>query len=378
MTSTRSARLRAQRLDQASRLRSSSVAEVTRDVAGLQAQDDRAAALGIRVRSRGLTSAAVAAARGTDRSIVRAWCMRGTVHLVAASDLRDLLTVFGPVFVPRGRRRLAQFGLDEQTCDRAMSVMRDELGEHGPLTRHEIAAALVAAGIPADAHRQAPVHLVARACLLGIACEAGTGDGEPVYTLLDTWVPGAARERPVALAALARRYLAAHQPAGRGDFAAWAGLPAADVRAAWEAISGELEPVHDADPGLWRLAGAGQERDAEPATPVVRLLPAFDDYLLGYRGRGHVVDPAHWSAVHPGGGIIRPTVLVDGMAAATWRIDRSRRSTRVVVQPFARIGAAAEEAVQAEAADVGRFLDGAPYQVSWTRGSPTYPRPVPR
>ena len=83
----------------------------------------------------------------------------------------------------------------------------------------------------------------------------------------------------------------------------------------------------------------------------MRLLGAFDPYLLGYAGREHAVAPEHARKVWPGGGWIHPVVLVGGMAAATWRIDRDR----VVVEPFEGVEVP-ELALAAEVQDVGRFL----------------------
>lgn len=346
-------RLRSQRLHLG---RSSvDVTTVVREVAAIQAQDLRAAALGVRVRSRGLRADDVSVARTADRSIVRAWCMRGTLHLVPAGDLRDLLAIFGPLYIHRGRRRLRQLGLDDDLCDRALPQIRDLLAGTGAATRHEIHAALTDLGLPIDRGGQAPIHLVRRACLEGIAVEVGARDGEPIYGLLDDWLPGdPCDDRSAALGTLARRYLAAHQPADAADFAAWSGLPTADVRTGWQVVAALLVPVGSRR-RLWRLAEPSPVDDHNE-TCSVRLLPAFDGYLLGYRERTHAVDQVHWPAVHPGGGMIRPTVLVDGVAVATWRIDRSARRARVHVRPFATLPRGTVDGIHHEARDVGRFL----------------------
>ncbi len=348
-------RVRSQRLHTAASHDDAGSAAVVRGVTALQAQDARAAALGVRARSGGLMADDVVRAQVDERSIVRAWCMRGTLHLVPADQLRQLLAIFGPVFIRRARRRMAQLGLDDATVRGALPRIRVLLGETAPSTRHDIADALAAQGVPIDRDGQAPVHLVRRACLAGIAVETGTRDDEPVYGLLDQWLPGEPdTDRAAALAALARRYLSAHQPAGRDDFAAWSGLPVADVRAGWRAVADEAAPV-DADRRLWCLADARDATD-DGGTPSVRLLPAFDGYLLGYARRTHAVAPQHAQAVHPGGGIIRPTVLRDGTCVATWRIDRSRRLGRVIIRPFVALSDHVTAALDAEVADVGRFL----------------------
>ncbi len=106
-------------------------------------------------------------------------------------------------------------------------------------------------------------------------------------------------------------------------------MPKADARAAW---------VDDGAPAA-----------DDGASGWVRLLGAFDPFLLGYRGYGHVVAEEHVRKVWPGGGWIHPVVLVGGVAAGTWRLD----GPRLVVDAF---GAIPGEGLEAEAQDVARFL----------------------
>lgn len=302
-----------------------------RAVVGIQAQDTGAASLGIRARLAGSTASSVERARSIDRTIVRVWCMRGTLHYVAAEDARWLVALLGPVGLGRNRRRIAALGVDNPD---ALDAVRSALAD-GPLTRHELAAEARRRGVRLAEDPQAPVHMVARAAMHGYVCEAAPRDGKPTYALVDDWLgPADGREpgREAALAELGRRYAAAHAPAGPEDLAAWSGLAVRDAREAFAAGVGELP-----DP-------------APRATPFVRLLPAFDGVLLAHRDRNLTVRPEHARAVLPGGGVLRPTLLVDGRVEGTWRIERGKP----VVTPFGSVAPAVEDAVTAEAADVVR------------------------
>jgi hypothetical protein len=197
--------------------------------------------------------------------------------------------------------------------------------EHGPLDRHDLAARLRERGVPVAAEGQAPVHVVARAANAGVLIEVGDGR----YGPLDS---GPLPDRDDALRELGRRYAAGHAPATADDFAAWSGLPKADVETAW----GGAEPGGDADPG------------------GVRLLPAFDEWLLGWRSRDLVLAPEHAKRAAPGGGIIRPVAIADGRAFATWRLDRRKR--RVELDPFGRVTKAMRAGVEAEVAAISDFL----------------------
>jgi len=346
--SVRRHRLRAQRLDDTARADEAGAPTVVRAVGGIQAQDMRSAVVGVAIRARGLRAGDITRAREHERTIVRTWCMRGTLHLVPAELLASLLAVFGPVYITRGRRRLAALGLDDAASTRGVGIIGGALAGRVLRTRMELAAAVRRQDATMHLRGQAPIHLVRRACLEGVACEVGVRDGQPVYGLRSEWFPAPAAppERTDALGAIARWYVAAFAPVFRDDFAAWSGLPAADVRQGWAHVD-DLVEVY---PGLW-ARGAGTAAPAvDPAT--VRLAPAFDSYLLGYRNRDHAVAPQHRALVHPGGGILRPTVLVDGRVAGTWRI----KGARLVVATFSGLPGVTIDALDGEVARIGTAL----------------------
>jgi hypothetical protein len=130
--------------------------------------------------------------------------------------------------------------------------------------------------------------------------------------------------RSTRLALLARR-ANGRDEAMPEDLAAWSGLPLRDARAA--------------------LDGAKAPRLRPPARLPPRLLPAFDPYLLGWRDRSFAVAPEHAKAIHPGGGMLRATILVGGHAAGTWTFAGGK----VELHPFAPLPAGAAAALQREA-----------------------------
>jgi hypothetical protein len=254
------------------------VADVVRAVCGIQAQDAGAARLSVRVRSEGLVAGDVDAAE----EVVRVWAWRGTLHLLAREDVPWVLSLVAERANRSVAGRWRDLGLDEAVYEQARAVIVERV----PASRAELREALGAAGV--DARGQRLPHLVRRVALEGrLHCPL---DG----TFAPLEVP-APPPREEALAELGRRYAAAYGPATADDLAVWSGLPARDARAAWI------------------------ESDADGPGGGVRLLPAFDTYLLGYRDRSHAVPAELTARVWPGGGWIHPVVLVDGVAAGTWR-----------------------------------------------------------
>jgi hypothetical protein len=89
----------------------------------------------------------------------------------------------------------------------------------------------------------------------------------------------------------------------------------------------------------------------------VHLLPRFDTYLLGYEGRALTVPESYARHVHPGGGMIRATLLLGGVAAGTWKTQRTRAGLEVVVAPWERLDAPARRALEERVRDLGRFFE---------------------
>ena len=227
------------------------------------------------------------------------------------------------------------------------------LEEEGPLTRSEIAERLARRGIPIEG--QAAYHLVALAALGGRVCMGPDRGGEPAFVpLRDRLGPPSALERDTALAELARRYLCAYGPASPEDMAAWSGLGLTEARKGWHLIAEELSEV-DVASGQKMWALRSQDVRLRPAG-FVRLLPGFDNYLLGHRSRDFAVSPSHAREVHPGGGMLRAVVLVDGRAVATWSSRRRGTNLIITVRPFDQLSPRVEEGLEAETLNIGRFL----------------------
>jgi hypothetical protein len=334
-------------------------AAVTRHVCGLQAQDLFAATLGVRVRSAGATLADVERARLNDRSVIWTWAMRGTLHLFAADDVDWLLPLIGPVMVAGTARRREQLGITEDKYARALVAIRDRLSADGPAAREELTSLVTAAGL--EPGYSVERHVLYRAAMEGVICmgpDSGPG-AKPTYVLLDDWLgrPLAPLPRDEALARLAERYLSAYAPATPVDMAAWSGLPISAVRIGWDAIRDGLIEVSLEGRIAWMPRERLTELDAAPSPgPHVRLLPAFDTYLLGHRTRDLVLASEHAGHINAGGGMIRAAILVDGYVVGTWQSNRKGRRVNVTLDPFAPLPVGVQAGIDAEIADIDRFL----------------------
>ncbi|GAA4572788.1 winged helix DNA-binding domain-containing protein [Micromonospora coerulea] len=341
--------------------RPTDVAGVVEWFGAMQAQDAASGIWSLGVRLPGCTRADVQAALER-REALRTWPMRGTVHLVPPRDARWMLAVTGVRALAGAAARRAALGLTEADADRAADVLGAALAGGGRLTRAQCLAALAAAGL--DPTGQRGYHLLWYASQRGVTCIAPHLGTEQTFALLHEWAPEPHRpERDEALGILASRYFRSHGPTTRQDFAGWTGLTAVDARRGIAVAGDALATVRVDDTEAVVDAAL---LDA-PRGPVddLHLLPGFDEYLLGFKDRTLMLDPADKQAVIPGGnGVFQSTVVRAGRVVGTWKRTLTRTRATVTVHPLAPFDAALRSRVETALEGYARFLD-LPLRHSW-------------
>ncbi len=358
-TASDDARSRIARLRLAAQLISSAPAgdavDAVRWMLALQAQDERGVRWSVGLRTAGATEADVAAACDAG-AIVRSWPLRGTLHLVAAEDLPWMLALTAERSIASAARRRAVLGIGLAEVERAREIAVAALPGRTALTRAALLTAIAEGGVSTAGQRG--YHLLWYLAQTGTLILGPTDGRRQLFARLDAWIPDPRRlERDEALGELAGRYFRSHGPAGVEDLARWSGLTLRDVR----------RGIAVCGPGLTTLVIAGREyvatADAAEASGVadrpdgVRLLPGFDEYLLGYRDRSGVLAPEHSEAIVPGGnGMFRATIVADGEVVGTWGGRVGARDVVVAAEPFAELSPHEIELLRAAADGYGRFL----------------------
>ncbi|MEO8966745.1 MAG: winged helix DNA-binding domain-containing protein [Solirubrobacteraceae bacterium] len=309
----------------------------------VQGQDPRGARLAIRARTHGVSAADVDRALTEDRSLLITWCNRGTLHLVRSEDYPWLALLTTSQLRTSNATRLAQEEFTPAEIERGLGVIERSLVSEGPLTRAQLGHALQRADVPIAG--QAIIHLLFRAAIDGLIVRGPMIGRQHAYVLVRDWLPAPGPiDGDVALAELARRYLAGHGPASDRDLARWAGVPLRDARAGLSAIARELVQRPD---GLVELA-CDVRRAAR--FPAPRLLGAFEPVLLGWQSREAVL--GEHAATVVSGGIFRGFAMVQGRAVAVWAI----RNGRVVIEPCLPVLDEVAGALESDADAVLTFL----------------------
>lgn len=294
--------------------------DVVRWFGALQAQDYHGALWAVGLRMQHAVEADIEQAMA-DGTIIRTHPMRGTWHFVAPEDIRWLLTLMAPGRIASEAYYYRQLELDDATFARSNAVFARTLQGGKQLTRRELAAALVQAGISPAGLRL--TFLLSRAEIEGVIASGARRGKQFTYALLDELVPTSRMlTRDESLAELARRYFTSHGPATVQDFAWWSGLPASDARAGLEMVKSHF--IQEEIDG--RTYWLSPSTPTTIASPTAYLLPAFDEYTVAYQNRDAILDPAHTQHTSHG---LAPTIIVDGHIVGTWKRTIKKDSTTI-------------------------------------------------
>jgi hypothetical protein len=344
--------VRARRLARSSLTdRSSDLVEVVRRVGGIHAQVQASAELQLAARVDGITQEDIRVALWRDRTLVKAWTLRGTLHLHPADELALWLTA---------RTALSSVPSELPAWPDPKGVV------HPPVSADELAELRAAVWDAFDGRALLREELAAEVVeRVGKKHEGRLRSGFAFFTdqlvqgppqgnkitlaRPDQWIEGwRAVDEQAALSEVLRRYLWAYGPARPADFRAWFGDVAFD-RLAVEEVDVE---------GHRAFVLAGDTEFPQPER-CVRLLPEYDVYVMGFRERERLVPgkvrdqvAAHGRGRYEGPAGVR-FLLVDGMTAGLWERKKSAKRVEITVAPARRFNRAE---LKREADRYGAFL----------------------
>lgn len=288
-----------------------------------------------------------------DKTIVRTWALRGTLHFVAAADLRWLLALLAPRLIASNARRYRELQLDEQMLARSNILLAQALEGGQQLDRPALFAFLEQHGIATQGQRG--VYMLQRASLDGLICQGIAVRNTPTFMAIDETLPQAKTlTQEEAVAELTQRYFTSHGPATLKDFVRWAGLSTVDARTGLAAVTPQLHQTTIDGQTYWM---AQQQPTISHVPQPIYLLPGFDEYLLGYNDRRAVLEPQYANRIVPGGnGVFYPTIVSNGRVVGTWQRTFKKEAVVITAQPFTALTAAEEDAFAVAAQKFGAFL----------------------
>jgi hypothetical protein len=299
--------------------------DVVKNLGAVQAQDYLGALWAIGLRMKNAKEADIEKAI-IDRSIVRSWPMRGTLHFVPAQDLRWMLKLLTPRVFHRAAGIYKEAGLDAKMLLKSKKILSSALQDGKILTRNEMYETLGKSGISiAD---QRGLHILGYLAQEGLICFGPRKGKQQTFVLLDEWIPSSNMlTRDQSLARLALTYFTGHGPATIHDFSWWSGLTIAEVKEAIEMIGSQLQQERVDDVTYW-MSGA-----ANPVKPrdTLFLLPAYDEFLVAYKDRNAAFKPKNRDLLKTyRNAIFGPTIIHNGYITGTW--NRSFMKNEVAIK----------------------------------------------
>ncbi len=327
-------------------------AEVVAWLGAMQAQDFLGAKWSVGLRLKDATESDITRAL-SDGTILRTWPMRGTLHFVAPRDIRWMLELLNPRIIANAAGRHKQLGIDDALLKKSQKIFTKALRGGKHLTRDQMREALEQGGISTAGQRG--IHIIGWNAQRGLICFGPPQAKQKTFVLLDEWVravPPLERER--ALTELATRYFVSHGPATLKDFVWWSGLKIADARIAIELAASRLASETIGTTVYWM---GKKLPHALSADLEVKLLPGFDEYILGYTDRSAVIDMAHAKKIYSGLNLIfNPTILINGRVEGTWKRTITKKNVTLTPNPFRTFTKRERDALYDAAERYGAFL----------------------
>ena len=308
-----------------------------------------------------------------ERRLVRAWGMRGTLHLWASDDYPLVTAALSRRETWRRAVWFRYFGITEADMERLIETIGEILGDGRPRTRAALAEEV---GARLGPRQQANLGgswgtYLKPAAMRGLLCQAA-GEGNSVtFTRPDVWTGRWRQVDPdVALATLLRRYLRAYGPSTLNEIGRWWGDRLSSFKPLLEGFRDEISEVDfGAGRGLLMREDVEAVRSARPDSRPVLLGP-FDPLVVGLGRRDWFIPAAHLTRVSRTAGWISPVLVLDGIVAGVWTSERRGASLRVTIDPFttptANVRRGIERAAEriAAANDAGLDLVFAPVYAS--------------
>ena len=297
-----------------------SLSDVASWMTAVQSQNAAAGRDVLALRS-GRDAGSVSAQDLAAADIVRNWSQRGTHHLLPARDVRWITQLCAPRVQRASEKRRGNIGLTDADVDLCRAALSDALADGTTLTRTQCYGIFRGAGVDPDGGRGS--HMLRHFGGEGDIIQGVPEGSVETFVLHDAAVAEPAEFKGQdALRELAVRYFRSRGPATVKDFAWWTGLTVTDAKKAAalalessteggtviEATTEDGRSVLLAD---WQVDVSPAEL-ADALRPDI-LLPAFDEYLMGYGDRSDAISPEVTTEVGPTkNGLVHPSLMQDG------------------------------------------------------------------
>lgn len=343
--------------------------ETVGQICGLNAQSARSPYISLWNRIQGFTKKSLTEATYVEKTLIKAWLMRGTVHIIRTVDFPVYQKALRQTLCEQWERSLRkQTAVDlPRNWSRLLDAVTNSLGD-GPLTKGELLARLK--GLIMRRAEKEQKRLLSWA-LRSLTYKGTVCHGRPTgswyhfqhnrFALVSDWLDSdhvESMDEDDARHDLLIKYIGGYGPATIKDFAYWAGLRLPVARKTLEAARRRLCPVkvEGSKAAYWALEGQCNLLQDSPEPPYACFLPEFDPLIMGHADKSRIIDEKHRKHVFLRLGAVAPTILANGRVAGTWRYSFTDGSFET--SPFENLSGSVGRNVQTAAEGFKDFLHG--------------------
>jgi hypothetical protein len=348
-----------------------------------------AAEVSLGIRS-GVPAAGIREALWTDRTLVKTFGPRGTVHLLPAAELAFWGAAFGSL--PSGRSLPPALTLTPAQVTAIVTAIGDALAGRF-LTVDELSSEVIArtgdwAGALVMPAFQGYWPLwrtaLSEAAYRGALCFGPPRGRNVTYTNPSDWLSpppattgkgprsgnaaqregsrastsGGTRDEGELAQRLALRYLSSYGPATAEQFGRWAAIPVKAATAIFAALGDQLEPVLLEGTKAFLPAGTP---DPSTVDSSLRLLPLFDAYTVGCHPRDLLFPGKAADRALSGGQAGNVAViLLNGTVAGVWHQKKTGKKLAITAEPFVKLTASLKRQLESEVDRVGVLVEATP------------------
>ncbi|MBB3125417.1 hypothetical protein FHS19_000071 [Paenibacillus rhizosphaerae] len=348
--------------------------EITGMLCGVHAQVLSAAELSIGLRTTRAKREDIHEALWREKSLVKAFGPRGTVHLLASDDLPMWTGALSAIPLSSSSTPRDPASLPEKTrltpeqTDEIVEIIADIL-RHEELTIEELGEAVIRAAGPWADDRVVPAFggmwprwrlALPIAGIRGALCYGPSRGRKVTYISPERYLPDfQPMDGRTALSQVVKRFLLAYGPATPQQFAKWLNVSPLWSVELFKAMTRELQPVEVDGETAWVVAGDVSFPSKGPHG--IRLLPYFDSYVVGCHPRDRIFPGVAAERALSGGQAGNfPVMLVNGIAAGVWNLRKAGRKLYITVEPFAELTAIQKRELADQVERIGQFLGGQP------------------
>ena len=340
--------------------------DVIDDILGLNAQGALNYQLSLWSRVEGLDRGFIRRALTEEKTLVRSWLMRNTVHIVPSRSFLLVRAALRDSLMGEWNRWTVKTGSkeDPKSWEEHYLDVLESLAE-GPLTANEMLAELEWSR---EKGKRILHRVIREMSLKGLLCHASSSgpwyhDTEHTYSRVDKWLPSVdidEIDRDEAKKRFIVRYLRGFGPASIRDFSYWTGMRVRDGGDFFKLIEGSIEEI--------RITGQRAScyvltedlsdlLDNDDIPSSARLLPQFDSLIMGHKDKERFIDPSSKSKIFLPRADVAATILLDGLVKGVWKIKREKKKWSLKIRAFKKLSEEDRSRVEGEIERLRKFTE---------------------